>query len=96
MEGALPINHVSAMRFPTFYRSFKSLLIIQGKENKKRREENEEWRMTSSHIRGSNPLWPSFEKPLSNLQVVFTTTCHFSAIKGEEITHRKGGSKRKS
>jgi len=30
------------MRFPTFYRSFKSLLIIQGKENKKRREENEE------------------------------------------------------
>jgi hypothetical protein len=42
MECALPINHVSAMRFPTFYRSFKSLLIIQGKENKKRREENEE------------------------------------------------------
>jgi hypothetical protein len=42
MKGAHPINHVLAMRFPTSYRSFKSLLIIKGKENRKRREENEE------------------------------------------------------
>jgi len=47
MNGARPINHVLAMRFPTSYRSFKSLLIIKGKENRKRREENEEW---PSHI----------------------------------------------
>jgi hypothetical protein len=42
MEGARPINHVFAMRFPTSNKIFKSLLIIKGKENRKRREENEE------------------------------------------------------